>query len=305
MSQSPLSSFHHRLDRLERLAQGPKWKRLLANPLRYLLGIGYQRLVYARSGRGWQTQTTTFFGASLQVLLPAGMDLFLLGGKTHPSEIRLTRFFLNFLKPGDTLLDVGTHFGFYSSLGATLVGESGRVIGVEAAPGIYSIYTQNVASFPQVQPFHLAAGNQEGAVTFYQYPILYSEYNTLQPDQYAETAWSQSIQPEAVEVNVQPLQRLLTTLQAFPKLIKIDVEGAENLVVQGLTEFLNQHHPTIALEYILHDTSTSHQEAAAELLQLGYRPHLLDEAGYPQPIEDIEQALARQNRHSDNVLFIY
>ncbi|MBW3630628.1 MAG: FkbM family methyltransferase, partial [Gemmatimonadetes bacterium] len=49
-------------------------------------------------------------------------------------EAEQTALFREWLRPGDTLLDVGAHVGYYSLLGARLVGERGAVWSFEPNP---------------------------------------------------------------------------------------------------------------------------------------------------------------------------
>ncbi len=51
-------------------------------------------------------------------------------------EPSTTRWFQSRLKPGDYVVDVGGHVGYYAVLAARLVGAEGRVISFEASGGI-------------------------------------------------------------------------------------------------------------------------------------------------------------------------
>ena len=128
-----MSSFLRQLAHVEKLAASSRWHRLLHAPGRYIYAIGFRTLVYARTRRGVFRQVNTFFGVPMQVVLPAGTDLYLTGGKTHDSEIRLARLLLETLRPGDDFVDVGAHFGYFALLAAQLVGPTGRVRAYEAS----------------------------------------------------------------------------------------------------------------------------------------------------------------------------
>ena len=54
-----------------------------------------------------------------------------LTGEWQPA---LTAYLRRALQPGDTFVDVGANSGFFSLLGASLVGEAGAVVAVEACP---------------------------------------------------------------------------------------------------------------------------------------------------------------------------
>ena len=91
-------NLQHRLDQIAILANGSKWQRLLYAPQRYVSGQFFFRAIYQRTKKGKLVKAKTFFNKEMNVLLPAGMDIYLLGAKTHDSEIRLTRWMLNNLK---------------------------------------------------------------------------------------------------------------------------------------------------------------------------------------------------------------
>src|SRR5215831_5359470 len=89
------------LEKVEGLAKGSKAKRLLAHPPRYFYSVFYKKFIYPQTKKGLESTATTFFGAKMKVALPAAIDIYITGGKTHDSEIRLTRFLIKNLKEED------------------------------------------------------------------------------------------------------------------------------------------------------------------------------------------------------------
>ena len=133
-----------RLDRVDRIAKASKWQRLLYHPWRYLWASYINWVQYPRHKRSVAVLASTFFGSRMEVRLPAGTDIYLTGGKSHDSEIRLARLMIRQLQPGDTFWDIGAHYGFFSLLATRLVGEAGKVVSFEAAPSTYTVLAQNV-----------------------------------------------------------------------------------------------------------------------------------------------------------------
>ena len=118
--------------------------RLLNNPLKYAYAMYCRIFYYALRKEGIQTKTTTFFGDTMNVLLPAGTDIYLTSGKAHDSEIRLSNYIINTLNENDTFVDVGAHFGFFSLLAGMIVGSQGKVIAFEGGIDTYQVLHKNI-----------------------------------------------------------------------------------------------------------------------------------------------------------------
>lgn len=294
-----------RLRATERLARASRWGRLRRRPRRYLSATLFHRLLYPRRPAGWRRTAATFFGRPMQVLLPAGTDIFLTGGKTHDSEIRLCRLLIRQLPPGGRFLDVGAHFGFYSLLAARLVGPAGRVLALEAAPSNFELLAANLRQTPQAEPLLAAAAEEDGDLTFYEFPTLYSEYNSLDVDQFNAEPWRRRHPPRRVVVPGRRLDRLLADRPFDPDFIKIDVEGAEDRVVRGLAAYLSAAAPLVAMEYLAPaKKNAAHREATSILRTAGYHPHRIDPEGRLLPCSDIEGYLRERGLDSDNIVFV-
>lgn len=296
---------HVALDRLTRRAQGSKWRRLLAAPGRYLYGQFFRHLFYRYTHRGIRRRAVTFFGYPLWVMLPAGMDIYLLGGKSHDTEIRLARFLLRTLQPGDTFVDVGAHFGYFSLLASRLVGPAGRVVAIEAATDTFQLLSDNTDGHTNITAHHLACSERDGETTFYEFPALYSEYNTLHPEQFSTYDWAGQVRKQVVR-SIR-LDTFLQRRELLASFIKIDVEGAEADVIAGLPATLSgPAAPLIALEYLSDKRhNTAHRTAAARLEAVGYRPYLIAADGVLRPIalSEIAYHLQKQGLESENIIF--
>ena len=293
-----------RLSRLEDIAKGTKLKRLFHSPGHYIKGQFFNHVIYKNTKKGKLAIAKTFFDVDMKLLLPAGMDIYLLGGKTHDSEIRLTRFMLEHLKEGDTVLDVGTHFGFYSLLASKLVGDSGRIIGIEASEAMFQIYKSNIATAKNIKPFHLAAAEENSEVSFFEFPVLYSEYNTLSPDQFDGAEWIKKNPPKEIKVQGKRLEDVLRSEIAVPDFIKIDVEGAEDKAIKGLIQTLKESSPLVALEYLADERENqAHRNAETQLKQLAYKAHLIAPSGQLIPIENVSHSMRASKIESDNIIF--
>jgi FkbM family methyltransferase len=140
----------------------------------------------------------------------------------------------------DAAIDVGAHRG---SLLAEIcrVAPTGRHIAFEPLPNLAAYLREK---FPQVTVHEIAAWNQPGEATF----------NRVR----AAEGWSGlkfrplpgDLEPDLEEITVR-LGRLddLVDPDAPPRLIKIDVEGAERQVLEGALRTLVKFHPTVIFEH--------------------------------------------------------
>ncbi|TXB66297.1 FkbM family methyltransferase [Phaeodactylibacter luteus] len=294
------------LDKVERLAAGSKWERALALPARYAFAIGYREALYRFRPKPLLCSAPTFFGAQMQVALPAGTDLYLLGGKSHQSEIRLARYMIHTLQPGDAFVDIGAHYGYFALLGCTLTGEQGEVLAFEASRPNFHILAHNLAPYAQAKAVHAAVSDQSAPLTFYEFGALYSEYSTMDISQFEGEPWLDKHPPTAHTIAALPLPEALKGMQRSPRMIKIDVEGAEDKVIAGGRAWLSAHRPAIVMEYLSQERgNTAHRQALSILSGLGYTLHTLSASGRPLPCPDPDAWLVQQGEDSDNLLFLH
>lgn len=139
--------------------------------------------------------------------------------------------------PGDGCIDVGANLGYISLHCARQCGAQGRVLSVEASPQVYADLCDNIARnhFPQVIPLNFFAGNRHQDVDFF--------YDPLEPGN--SSYISHSGHEIGVVVPMAPLDELWDKANASApvplRFVKIDVEGAEPLVLQGFQKGLSEY----------------------------------------------------------------
>lgn len=293
------------LEAVENLAKAGKMKRLWAYPFRYIYAFVFRKWIYPITRKGMIQQVRTFFDLPMHLVLPASTDIYLTGGKPHPSEIRLARLLIQQLQPGDTFVDIGAHFGYFSLLASVLVGETGGVYAFEASKSTFQLLQKNINHLVNIKIFNQAVSDTNENITFYQFPVMYSEYNSMEVGQFAKEGWFKKFKPEAIEIEAVTINQLVLQHKISPKIIKIDVEGAEDKVIAGAQEALQVIHPFIVLEYLEPSRQNEAHRKAAKLLQLaGYQAHSIDEKGELVLCKDIESYLAAQQLDSDNIVFV-
>lgn len=292
------------LSRMQTIACSSKWSRLLFNPYRYLSAVLFHRLIYPRTKKEARREATLFFGKKMLVALPASMDIYLTGGKSHDSEIRLARFMILQLAAGDHFLDIGAHYGYFSLLAAELVGRNGRVQSYEPSSATYEILSINTDSRPEIAAFHKAVSDTGEPVTFFEFSNLYSEYNSIDVAQFSDEEWFRRHQPRKTTVETTTIDNMVQDASFRPSFIKVDVEGAELKVLRGGLAYLQAQSPVLVMEYLEpRRGNEAHRQALALLVQLGYVPCVIDAAGGTTPVQDVEAYLQRQGLESDNIVF--
>ena len=144
------------------------------------------------------------------------------------------------LKPGQTVIDIGAHVGFYTLLAASAVGRTGRVLAVEVSPANYPVLCANIArnKCPNVLPLNVAASDHTGTVE-----LTLSEENS---------GGSRAYRLDDVEPNLTvpcvALDELLGP-DAPIDLVKVDIEGMDHLALGGLRRTLERWKPIVVTEF--------------------------------------------------------
>ena len=201
----------------------------------------------------------------------------------EPSE---TKFILSRLKPGDAFLDIGANVGWFTILAADAVGPEGKIFAFEPRTLTFNLLQQSVvdnALGGRVVLFHSALGKSEGTLRLVWTP------NTINPGGARLERLGEDIGNNDYEVvPVRPLDSL--DIDRDVAIVKMDVEGAEPLVLQGGEKFLARCRPTILSEVLSdclrHVSGVEPDEYMKYLRRLGYRVFELDDGEIGVEIAD-------------------
>jgi FkbM family methyltransferase len=200
-----------------------------------------------------------------------------------------TRVFLEAIRPGATVVDVGAHVGYYTCLAARATGRTGAVHAIEPATENLTVIRHNVArnGFDNVHIHGVAAAAASGERTF----VL---TNASDSHGFYDHPLAHTV--DRVVVQTQPVDDLV----AGPAdVIKIDAEGAELEVLEGLRGLLGRSPgATVIVEWnppCLIAAGRAPEELPPMLRQLGLRDLVVVDdrrGGDVRPLEELEAGLA-------------
>lgn len=152
-------------------------------------------------------------------------------------ELDTARLIHRLLKSDSWFVDVGANLGYFTLLAAQWVGQSGRVDAFEPDPINRQRLEQHLhenALGDRVRIYPIAASSQAGEVEL--------THPRAAGTNHGMASFYKSLTGEGETFTV-PTARLDKVLDGEPDLIKIDVEGAELSVIEGLERILTSPAP--------------------------------------------------------------
>lgn len=221
------------------LKQAPIWARIAAGVIRRLPAGRYRAMYRLCKGRD-----QTFIGKMLEKFGGFSFECSLrdniarevfFTGSYEPQE---TAFVQSVLRPGMSFVDVGSNWGFFALMAAHLVGPGGNVVAMEPDPRVFRKLQFNVRRnvLKQVAVFEVAVTDREGTVMLAGHNAAQENCGTsrlIENGSHADLAF---------QVRSCSLDSLLDDAGLdCVDLLKIDVEGSEDLVLAGMDSGLSRN----------------------------------------------------------------
>ncbi|GBQ19221.1 hypothetical protein AA12717_0177 [Gluconacetobacter sacchari DSM 12717] len=232
-------------------------------------------------------------------LMDVGVSAGAIADNWEPAE---TAFILSILRKGGTFIDIGAHIGWFTILGAHKVGPEGRVYAFEPRPAIFERLRASVEAngFQDRCILHCAAlSDTAGTVSM---ATFSREFNSGHAVMVSGTI------PEDASL-VEDIPTIVLDGLAWDRridLIKIDVEGAEALVLRGGRALLLRDRPIIVSEFFpmwLRKVSlVSPDEFMTFLKGLGYRVFELASHGIGREIHALERNRSFDEDYYTNIV---
>lgn len=145
-------------------------------------------------------------------------------------EPAVTRIFKENITNGCVVLDIGAHIGYYTLIAARLVGKEGHVFAFEPNPTNFGLLKKNVEinGYTNVTLVQKAISNKTGKAELYLNEVSSGGHSIFDPHDGSRT----------VEVDVTCLDDYFKDYGGTINFIKMDIEGAEALAIQGMSLLL-------------------------------------------------------------------
>jgi FkbM family methyltransferase len=287
----------------------PDWKTMRVDFLRSeegraaLLSAVFQS--FGAMSRPFWVKTSTSFGRPIYVCLTddAVSKHILLTGSW---DERISAAIASRLTPETVFLDAGANVGWFTLFVADYLGKNngkGKVLSVEANPSILpylysSVVESGLAAFVEIKPY--AIGNTQSMMQMD--TSTTGNVGGLGVLPFASAPSNRHIVPSV------RLDDLFCDLQRLD-LIKMDIEGAEYLAIEGAEALLKRLRPSIIIEFNTPALSSVSGKAPADvvnyLINLGFEPYNFVDQPYGceqrLSVDALEHLLAQRGHCSDFV----
>ena len=173
------------------------------------------------------------------------------------------------LKKGMVCLDIGANIGYYALLENNKVGNTGKVIAIEPSPINFKQLKKNIMlqENSNVEVHNFACGNYDGFTKFSVSEI--SNWSRI----VGEKDFASDEILSIVDIPIKKIDSFLETVNLSTiDIIRMDVEGYECQVIEGMLNTIYKYNPLLVLEF--HTSLVNIEDAKKILIKLkkmGYK----------------------------------
>jgi len=153
-----------------------------------------------------------------------------------------TKVFKRVLRKGMTVFDIGACTGYYSLIASKIVGEKGKIFAFEPHPINYKWLKRSIEinNFTNIIPLNKAVSDKSGSTIRLFYSI----------DNISDHSIVLTENRDCIEVETITLDKFCQENHILPDVVKMDVEGAEILVLKGMEKILEKcNEPILFIEF--------------------------------------------------------
>lgn len=195
-----------------------------------------------------------------------------------------TELFKNLVKKGMIVVDVGANIGYYTLLAARCVGEEGKVFAFEPNPDNYALLCKNIEvnGYKNVVPVRKAVFSKSGKMK------LFLDKDNLGGHSLSEENVEKTT---SIIIEATSLDEYFKAMDYKIDVIKVDVQGSEMDVLEGMTNILNQNdNLKIIIEFWpegIRNSGSSPRVLLNRLVESGFRLYQIGRHLEPVKINDL------------------
>lgn len=187
-------------------------------------------------------------------------------------EPELTALLEHFSDIDGDIINIGANVGFYSVYFARTFHNAHKIIAIEPNPEAFEMLKANIALNEldgMIEPLQVCVGERTGRIDFSFIPGK-SEYSSISGISHHAV---RGLEQETIAIEIMPLGEAAAGHLSDPKMIFIDTEGAELLVLKGAEEIVKSAMPILIFECedpLLAEFGHSSEELESYVASLGY-----------------------------------
>lgn len=143
-----------------------------------------------------------------------------------------------YIKPNDTVLDIGANIGFYSEIFSEIIGTKGAVHCFEPDKTNFKHLKNRIGNYKNVHLYNKAVSEKDETIKIYTSKLLNVDHRTYKPDDY----------DEEIDIEAVSLDLFLKDVSNI-SFIKIDIQGFEMSAMKGMVQILKHNNLKILSEF--------------------------------------------------------
>jgi len=200
-------------------------------------------------------------------------------------ELNETNFFKKIINKGMNVVDIGANIGYFSILFSRWIGETGKVFCFEPEPDNFHLLQKNIQAnnCENIIPIQKAVSNSNGTTSLFLSEENKGDHRIIDFDAYYKDELRKEIEVESIKLD-----------SAIPPnfnidIIKMDIQGAEMLAMEGMLEILNRNYKMYLVTefwpYAIEKSGHIPRKLLEQIIQTGFKISILKN-GQQIPIEN-------------------
>jgi FkbM family methyltransferase len=197
----------------------------------------------------------------------------LLSGKWEDYEVAI---FKGRIHPGDTVVDIGAHIGYYTLIAAKQVGNKGLVYAFEPDPRNFALLKENINAngYRNVVLVNKAVSDTSGNGQLYLNSENTGDHRIFNADP----------DRQAIKIAITTLDEFFKDKEKRINIIKMDIQGSELRTLRGARKLITQNKSIIVMSEFWPRAITLSGDRPRDYLRLlrhlGFRLQSIDEANH-------------------------